>query len=959
MVELLAVVVILGILMMISIASVSKLLEKARNEFYEKQKENLTLAAQSYGQKNRNKLPKNVGQKVKIPLKDLLNSKYISETIKDYNDNECDMEKSYVQIFKYSKSDYTYLTYLDCPSYTSKEEFKDLKPKITITYNNSFNNAGVDISITDSNKIIGYDYIVSYRENTSSAWREVINSGSVEGKQRTSISVHLDLKKYTPGYLRVVVNATNMYGITEKATGTHNYADTKAPKCVYTSETEYKANATSHIPWITAKNGVRKVTVGCDDGDGIGCARETFTKNFTADAKSGQIVIRDKQGNETTCTVQVYIDKTKPTLTIKAYPRDSKGNKQNTAAVASVTVSDSKPSASMSSYTNNVNGWLNKEKYPYGIYYEITYSDTTGNISKTWQYNKKNLVQSAANNLTEKSTTNFAKTSGSTDTYFADEGYRMGKYSISDEAGNTVSIDITAPLDRTAPTKPEITNPTNGNWTNKDFSLTVKTNETMSGYNYWQYKYDSTSTWTTYNNSAKSPFTTTPFSAERNENVYLRHCDKAGNCSSNSSTKIKIDKGPPSCSINLSGTYDNSTGWYKAKNVSISLARSDKGSSGVATYGLTTSTSITYNSTASATQGDTGGVTWYGYVKDSAGNENKCSKTFKVDKTPPTCVSSGGQSGWTNKSVTLYGTCSDNLSGCKQNITKEFKTNTNSTTASPGTVYDNAGNSASCPGNQTVKVDTTAPTCGYAKNATTAWTANNRTISQACSDTGGSGCAKASYDTTYSTTTKTGSVDIFDNAGNKKTCSYNVYVDKTPPTCYNGDIVGNWTSADRTLGAYCKDDHSGCPRSRFTKTYTETTLIDWLLVNDNVGNTDDCLMAPLVDKDPPKINFDTTPTYSCTFTGGRCGIASSWCSGADCTVNMCITNAYGYWNISQYEEVIDISGVSKNDMYFLYSSDDKAILQSRAWDNAGNMANTHKVTIYIYRYGINTSICGR
>ena len=44
-------------------------------------------------------------------------------------------------------------------------------------------------------------------------------------------------------------------------------------------------------------------------------------------------------------------------------------------------------------------------------------------------------------------------------------------------------------LEPCKPNKPTITNPTNGNWTNKDFSLTVKTT-TTSNLGYWYYSYD-------------------------------------------------------------------------------------------------------------------------------------------------------------------------------------------------------------------------------------------------------------------------------------------------------------------------------------------------------------------------------------------------------------------------------------------------------------------------------------
>ena len=110
-------------------------------------------------------------------------------------------------------------------------------------------------------------------------------------------------------------------------------------------------------------------------------------------------------------------------------------------------------------------------------------------------------------------------------------------------------------LEPCKPNKPTITNPTNGNWTNKDFSLTVKTT-TTSNLGYWYYSYDKKN-WGIYNNEnynsyGKNVYETSPFSAERNQAVYIRVCNKKAtrptdstNCSDYASTNIKIDKTPP------------------------------------------------------------------------------------------------------------------------------------------------------------------------------------------------------------------------------------------------------------------------------------------------------------------------------------------------------------------------------------------------------------------------------
>ena len=145
----------------------------------------------------------------------------------------------------------------------------------------------------------------------------------------------------------------------------------------------------------------------------------------------------------------------------------------------------------------------------------------------------------------------------------------------------------------------------------------------------------------------------------------------------------------PSCELKVSGTKGNND-WYTS-NVTIEF-KSKVGTS----YGISGSTTESYNSKTSLTQEDTSGKRIYGYVKNAAGKA----------------------------------TCS-----------------------------------------VSVKVDTKKPTCGTAINSSKVWTNKNRTIKQSCEDGSiGSGCVKSSYDTTYNTSKKNDSVDIYDKAGNSRTC---------------------------------------------------------------------------------------------------------------------------------------------------------------------------------------------
>ena len=109
MVEILAVVVILGIVSTIGIVSVTRILDKSRQHYYETQESQLISAAQAYAANNSSIRPKNLYESKKIKLQELYDKKYIKEKILDQNKNICNPNKSYVEIYKSSKTDYKYV----------------------------------------------------------------------------------------------------------------------------------------------------------------------------------------------------------------------------------------------------------------------------------------------------------------------------------------------------------------------------------------------------------------------------------------------------------------------------------------------------------------------------------------------------------------------------------------------------------------------------------------------------------------------------------------------------------------------------------------------------------------------------------------------------------------------------------------------------------------------------------
>ena len=171
-----------------------------------------------------------------------------------------------------------------------------------------------------------------------------------------------------------------------------------------------------------------------------------------------------------------------------------------------------------------------------------------------------------------------------------------------------------------------------------------------------------------------------------------------------------------------------------------------------------------------------------GTVYDKAGNSTVCpaNQTVKIDKTAPSCSSSGGSSSWTNDSRTLVGTCSDSGgSGCAGNASWNINWEGEWSNLSPGKVKDNAGNETQCPANQTVKVDKTAPTYNISVSGTSynGGYQNSYTISVTCSDNR-SGIASGNvYETKSSKGWNNTAGTCRDNAGNTTSYSrgYTVY----------------------------------------------------------------------------------------------------------------------------------------------------------------------------------------
>ena len=336
----------------------------------------------------------------------------------------------------------------------------------------------------------------------------------------------------------------------------------------------------------------------------------------------------------------------------------------------------------------------------------------------------------------------------------------IGKLEAQLKGDNIISSKINIiNIDSEVPVIKDISTPSE--WSNKNKTATATVYDGISGVkSYYLSKSNNTpaedsSSWVDVNYSSGEK--TINLTNLEEGTYYLWVKDKSGNISNsndnNSFTIDNIDQTIPTCDITTNGNMGNNN-WYKS-NVELKLNHNDEGGSGITEYGITTSKTTSYNGKDTVTQtDDTEGIVYYGYVKDKAGNESKCTKTIKKDSTKPTLTytlklpngSNYIQQTWSRSAITRTFSPKDNLSGVEK---MQYRTNGSSTWYDEGNVdswtsgegindayfrvIDNAGN-ISDETHIILWVDWTPPTIPYCYNARVNY--GMRLISTNCYGTG-------------------------------------------------------------------------------------------------------------------------------------------------------------------------------------------------------------------------------
>ena len=551
----------------------------------------------------------------------------------------------------------------------------------------------------------------------------------------------------------------------------------------------------------------------------------TYTSNGTLIAKTAD-GINYKQGSSLTISGVDNTSPTKPNVTLKL--NNASGSAYTSGIWTNnsvyVELSSTDTGSGIDHYEWYESGWTTRAMTTTADVTSITYTaernetvrfraiDKAGNISEetsavikidktkptctnsgdstTWTSGNRTITWGCSDTLSGCKT---GYTGGSQTYTTSTKTATIAAYTIKDNAGNeTTCPQRTANVyvDKTAPTKPTITNSSNGNWTNGTVLITLSSTDSHSGLSKYQLKYSGNSnSWTDVTSNSDS------WSGERSETVYYRAVDKLGNISEEASTQIKIDKTVPTVTF---GTNGNST-YAKSQSTKVTVTDSQSGvatlkyqwtNSTTAPAASTFTTSFTSGSTITKSDG-TGSYYLWILATDNAGNQTITrSNVFNLDNTAPTCSISGNPTSWTT-SATLTATGNDTGGSGLSSVVFTGTTSASKTVTSNGivsaTVTDKAGNTNTCSANVT-KIDTEKPTCTITGLPTDWTTSSTLTVSGTDSQ---SGVASYSWDGTNYSSTQTKSITengtytayVKDKVGRIQNCSATVSkIDTTIPT---------------------------------------------------------------------------------------------------------------------------------------------------------------------------------
>ena len=782
LIEIIAVIAIIGVLSGTVIAGVGGSLNKSHEDYCSSQVDMLVVAGRDYFNDNLTKLPLEIGKEECVNLTTLTGSKYI-EPMKDYRETLCNGANSKVCAIKVTGSNYYYAGYLDCGKCATENTNAENKTTPVISFTpNSLKTTNKDITvemkIQDENEIVSYAYTVYKRE--------------ADGKN--IVVKQVDFREYKKEKIKITLNKQGTYyieGYAYNSVGNRGYKQSGDYILDYTLDCskQIKISATAKEEIIqpeTWTNGALKINIVATG------AVESFDVFVNKDGTGYKQIVKNATGKKTL----TYDDKQTGKYQVKVRAYNDQGISCETDGITYY-----QDNIAPSCQTNAVyedsgapynGGWTNKNISLKPI--------CTDHESGCAHKNLGTLINKEYNT-------------------------ELSAGVIYDIAGNSAQCPkVKVQIDKT---KPVCRIGLSGNKGNNDYYVTNinanlvgedKNGQVNSGVTAYSINTNQSAVSYVGGTTANVTYSTDTANYKK---YYGYVKDAAGNVGECNSEQFKLDKTPPRCN----GWTGTSTRWTTGALPTIKAGCQDATSGCTNThFNATLSNKAPSNQTVKTAYAST-------RIKDKAGNINNCEGSVNIykDNEKPSCGDWVGNNSWTKNNVTVKLKCSDAGSGCEYSTynVKKYSAN-NDVTVKSGrlsqTICDKLGNCRDCSGNNIpVHHDTKKPTlsisakmangAGYASGV---WVNQNVTRSVNTADQG-SGVKNIKYQDNGGSwnTLSSGSVTkvysdncynhtlsykVEDNAGNVSAVKTIVIrIDKVPPTnvyhtIYYGGKMGNKTT---------------------------------------------------------------------------------------------------------------------------------------------------------------------
>lgn len=532
---------------------------------------------------------------------------------------------------------------------------------------------GVDnISVTAEGKSFGKDateYVFSGSTQVKFRLRVVDKKGNVSIWSNETYEINIDVTN--PEVVVGVVNSNNNFNSktfigedeNNNVTQSEGWIGVNKPSIHVTAKDgesgvnnsfKIKYNITDEVAFVNPINwsktgGKRKFT-------NKGTYSEWTSDSLGAGYRVVRCIVTDNAGNKTVGIIKFKVDLTPPSINMKLL-----STSDSTAKTLGEydCHNDDNPNCS---YVYSNGNWLTKK-----IKDRIKVDDGQSGIddtSITVEYNKMN-TKTCNETFSPSSTT---RTNNSDSDNIAD-GCRYIRYTVKDVAGNKRTMKVKVQKDTTGPdivatykyddteiftadtTKSGKNEYTYSKWINSSKQITVESiavtdklsgvstknatralliNKTSNNYDNLTERSSDDMSLSAAANGKYTYKITHKKGAWANGYRAAKYTvtDVAGN-TTNYKVKFKVDTSAPACSITVNKNPDSS-GAYNSK-ITLTLKYDNDTVSGVSSYGLKAG-DYDLNKKNKGTQSvDTTGTTWYGKIKDNAGNSSYCKKTVKVD----------------------------------------------------------------------------------------------------------------------------------------------------------------------------------------------------------------------------------------------------------------------------------------------------------------------------------------